>query len=66
MKISYDELKDLREERDQLAKDVLEIAMAGGMPESFWFTDSRIKRACKVLDYSPAQAYVWAQHPGEL
>lgn len=51
---------------NQLAKDVLEIAMAGGMPESFWHTDSRIKRACKVLDYSPAQAYVWAQHPDEL
>ena len=36
-----------------LAKDILAIAIAGGMPDSFWFHDSRIAHACAVLNLTP-------------
>lgn len=45
---------------EQLAQDVLEIAMAGGMPRSWWGTDQRILRACATLNKTPEQAYEWA------
>lgn len=43
----------------QLAKDLFAIAAAGGMPNTYWFTDRRIKRACEVLKITPyvAQRY---------
>lgn len=33
----------------QLAWDIVTMAAAGGMPDSFWETDRRIKRACSIL-----------------
>lgn len=41
---------------EQLARDVLSMAATGGMPDSFWLTDTRIERACAVLGLSPAEA----------
>ena len=51
-----------------LAKDVLSLAVAGGMPDTFWHTDPRIRRACDTLGISPQQAqrdYLYADrsHP---
>jgi hypothetical protein len=45
----------------RLAKDVLLMAASGGMPDSYWHTDSRIKRACKVLGWTADQARSWAE-----
>lgn len=46
--------------RERLALDVLHLAMLGGMPSSYWQTDSRIARACEVLgidvDYAEQHA----------
>ena len=39
-----------------LARDVLSIAQAGGMPDSYWTTDIRIIRACAILGTDPATA----------
>lgn len=44
----------------RLAKDVLVMAALGGMPYTFWLTDSRISRARRVLEWSPTEAYEWA------
>lgn len=46
---------------DQAAKDVLTMAASGGMPDTFWQTDSRISRACAVLQVSPECARRWAR-----
>lgn len=46
---------------EKLAKDVLSMAASGGMPDSFWQTDSRIGRACQVLNMTPDAARQWAQ-----
>jgi hypothetical protein len=43
-----------------LAESVLSIAASGGMPDTFWQTDSRIALACQVLDWTPDQAREWA------
>lgn len=48
-------------ERDQLARSVLVVAAIGKMPDTFWFTDSRILLACDVLEWNPAQARQWAR-----
>jgi hypothetical protein len=45
----------------QLAKDVLTMAANGGMPDSYWYTDRRIKRALKVLGWTPAYGLQWAE-----
>lgn len=37
----------------QLAKDVLTMAVNGGMPATYWLTDSRVLRACEVLGIEP-------------
>jgi hypothetical protein len=36
-------------DKQDLAADVLTMAYVGGMPDSYWHTDPRIKRACEVL-----------------
>lgn len=41
---------------EQLARDVISLAAAGGMPDSFWGTDSRIARACEVLGITTDEA----------
>jgi hypothetical protein len=46
---------------EQLAKDVLTLAADGGMPDTFWLTDSRIERACTGLGWTPEQARTWAR-----
>ncbi|GAB2732999.1 hypothetical protein [Nocardioides pakistanensis] len=38
------------------AHDVLDLAEAGRMPETFWATDSRVLRACEILGITPAAA----------
>lgn len=40
----------------RLAKDVLTTALDGDMPSSYWTTDSRILRACRVLGIDPTFA----------
>lgn len=40
----------------QLAQDVISMAQSGGMPDSWWLTDTRIARACKVLGITPEKA----------
>lgn len=43
------------------ARNVLSIAASGGMPDTFWQTDSRILSACKVLSLTPTEAREWAE-----
>lgn len=45
----------------QLAKSVLVMAANGGMPDTFWLTDSRISLACYVLGMTPYEARDWVQ-----
>lgn len=49
----------------RLAKDILSMAASGGMPDSFWSTDQRIQRACKILGWHPYVAREWAQAAAE-
>jgi hypothetical protein len=51
------QLSDLAE---QLAKDILTLATVSGMPDSYWQTDNRIKRACETLDWTIDAARDWA------
>lgn len=48
----------------RLAWDVLLMAHEGGMPDTYWHTDSRIARACRILNYTPDQAREWAARHG--
>jgi hypothetical protein len=43
-----------------LARAVLTMAAAGGMPDTFWHTDSRIALACQTLGWDPDHARDWA------
>lgn len=45
----------------RLAKCVFVIAANGGMPDTFWQTDSRIKLACETIGWTPEQARLWAE-----
>lgn len=45
----------------ETAKDVLVLAALGGMPDTYWQTDRRIKRACNVLGWTPEKARRWAE-----
>lgn len=40
----------------QLARDVLSLAVRAGMPQEYWHTDSRVARACEALGISTAEA----------
>lgn len=40
----------------ELAMDILTLAYTGGMPDSYWHTDVRIYRACRVLGIKPEDA----------
>jgi hypothetical protein len=42
-----------------LAKDVLMMARIGGMPDTYWHSDSRITRARSELGWTVEQAMVW-------
>lgn len=44
------------EQLRQLATDVIALAQVGGMPDSYWSSDSRISRACSVLGITPEEA----------
>lgn len=46
---------EMRKALDALALDVLSMASAGGMPDSYWLTDERIGRACSVLGVTPEE-----------
>lgn len=46
----------------EMAEDVLVRAALGGMPDTYWSTDSRIKRACSTLGWTPDKARKWAQN----
>lgn len=63
MSIKYysDECNRLQRLTIRLAKNVLSLAAQGGMPDTYWHTDSRIRRACKVLNWTPEQARTWAE-----
>ncbi len=43
------------------ARNVLSIAASGGMPDTFWQTDSRILSACEELGCTPTEARLWAE-----
>lgn len=45
----------------QASRDVLTMAANGGMPDTYWHTDSRIQRACNVLGIGPNEARAWAE-----
>lgn len=45
----------------ETAKDVLLMAATGNMPDSFWYTDKRILRACAALKWEPGSARQWAR-----
>jgi hypothetical protein len=40
---------------EDLAWAVVSMARDGGMPDTFWLTDSRIAMACEVLGLGPDQ-----------
>lgn len=46
----------------QLARDVLTMAVHGGMPDTYFQTDSRIARACEVLGIDQATARIVGEH----
>ena len=52
---------ELFKQRRQLAQDVLIVAFLGGMPGTYWHTDSRIERACDALGWTPTEAREWAE-----
>jgi hypothetical protein len=41
--------------------DVLTMAYTGGMPDTYWQTDVRIYRACRVLEIKPEEAQAIAR-----
>jgi len=43
-------------DREQLARDIIALAQVGGMPDTYWLSDSRISRACAVLGITPEEA----------
>lgn len=45
----------------RLARCVLIMAAAGGMPDSFWLSDTRIALAADTLGLTPIEARTWAQ-----
>lgn len=47
-------------ERRMLAESILVMAAHGGMPGSYWLTDSRIGLACRVLDIATSEAAAYA------
>lgn len=51
-----------RQQLRQLGQDLLEIASFGGIPDTYFFTDQRIKRACDAMGMSLQQAYEWCSH----
>lgn len=46
----------IEEAMEQLALDVISLAITGGMPATYWASDSRIARACAVLDLTVEEA----------
>ena len=53
---SWQDVSDLHDSLRVVAADVLALAQVGGMPSTYWATDSRIARACSVLGLTPTQA----------
>lgn len=53
---SWQDVSALHDSIRVVAADVLAMAQAGGMPDTYWVTDSRIARACAVLELAPADA----------
>lgn len=56
--VNFEDEEDDLPTLEDLARDVLSLAQAGGMPESFWTTDERIARACAVLGLEPEEAMI--------
>lgn len=52
----------LQERHRQLGQDLLEIATLGGMPDSYFMQDERIKRAAAAMGMSVQQAFEWMDH----
>lgn len=53
--------RELQTNLRQAARDVLTMAANGDMPDTYWHTDSRIQRACKVLGIRSDEARTWAE-----
>jgi hypothetical protein len=62
---SWQDVSTLHDYARVLAVDVLAMAQAGGMPDSYWHTDRRIERALNALDLTAdeAQQIDWAELP---
>lgn len=50
------EVADPDDVQRALAKAVLTIASAAGMPDTYWRTDRRVRLACRALGLTPAAA----------
>ena len=48
------------------SQDVLSMALSGDMPSSFWKTDDRIARACRILGIDPDFAEQHAEENQDL
>jgi hypothetical protein len=46
--------------KKRLAKDILLMAAAGGMPDSYWYSDRRVARALSVLGWTWQHARAYA------
>jgi ribonuclease HI len=46
----------MEETVEQLALDVISLAITGGMPETYWASDSRVARACAILNLTVEEA----------
>lgn len=40
----------LQEEKEHLARELLQIVDTADVPDSYWMTDSRIRKAREILD----------------
>lgn len=50
------EVADPDDVQQALARSVLTIASAAGMPDTYWQTDRRIRLACRALGLTPTRA----------
>jgi hypothetical protein len=56
-----DEVERVRQLARDLATSLLVFAELGGMPDTYWSTDSRVEQALWVLDLAPDAARALAQ-----
>jgi hypothetical protein len=55
-KLPFDGVPELLVVAARLARGVIAMAHAGGMPDSYWHTDRHVTLASEVLGWTPEQA----------